>query len=246
MKVEIRRRWIFLYVSLGIAFCLRNEPFILVGYVTTVVISGAIALILGPRKLRHTEHSFRSESLALLSQRNFSGLEKLAEGQTLIRWFGPSHLLPETLGMAAAGQGDHLRAVERFKEALRTAAPGHINRIQTNLARELSCNGQFSEAQSEYRQILERDHGYPQALAGLGMATLQQGNDDETAITHLELALDNGIVRDAEVHIALAEARLRMGDSKWNQALANARSAGAKEEELNRVLALAGRKDEPT
>ena len=238
MKVEIRHRWLFLYASLAVAFLLKDDPVLLIAYVSLVVIGSAIGLLLGPKKLRAAEHAFRSESLALLSKRQFDGLEALAAKQYLLRWFGPGHVLPETKGMAAAGRCEYNRAVSHFQTALAQAQDEHLNRIQTNLARALVQAEQLPAAEVAYRAILERDEQYPLALAGLGTVLMQQGRDYDAAASYLRSALTGGIARNVEVHLALAELAIRTGSPDKAQVLEDARRAGADEDALRALASL--------
>ena len=243
MKIEVRRRWVFLYLSLAVAFFLRQHSILLLTYISVVVVTAMLGMVLLPARLRRAEQAYRTRAMQLLTQREFGALDQFTAQQKLLKWFGPRHLLAETQGMTAAGRGDHEGAITHFERALQSAPLPHYNRIRLNLARELSCRGDTAAARTIFEEILRLDETSADAWAGLGLILAQEGTDPRLAILHLETALAIGIPRDMSVQLTLAELRIQLGDSRWVDAMERARQSGAPTEKIHRLKALAAQRN---
>jgi tetratricopeptide (TPR) repeat protein len=250
-RVEVNYRWLLLLASIVPVLLLRGHRTGLLIYSGVVSVALLALLLWLPRRVADAERRFTRDALRLLSARDPAALEALAARQWLLRTFGRKHVIPETLGLAAAAAGDHELARARYAEALAVAAADERLRIEVNLAGEEFATARFTEAEGRYRAVLRRRPDLSIALANLGRLLVRRADDGaESRETLVEAAevLERALpLADAREQVALrlllAEAlvRTRAPRSRWEGVLARAVSDGAEPAAIQRVEALARR-----
>lgn len=217
-KVEINYRWIVLLLSVVPFALLRGHRTALLVY-CLVLSALLVALLLWlPRRVAEAERRFTRESLRLLAMQDFEALKRFAGAQRFLATFGRRHLIPETLGLAAAAAGRHEEACEHYGRALAVAPAEERLRVEVNLAGEELATGRLNEAEGRYRTVLRRRPDLPLALGNLGRLLVQRGGpreELEEAVELLNRALPMADGREIPVlQAALAQARERLAERR--------------------------------
>lgn len=229
-RVEVQWRWLWLPASLVVLILLRHHTLWLTLYVVGVLTALVVRYLLLPKRAFDAERTFHREALRHLAADDPDGLEKLAADAWLLRRFGRPHVIPDTLGLAAAARGDHERARALYVEALRAAPASERSRIELNLAGEELATGAYDAAEGRLRTALARRPDLTPARINLARVLLAKGESlPEAAELLAEAARDCDRRELGEVHLARAEALARAGRSEWRAAVADARAAGADE-----------------
>lgn len=251
-RVEVNFRWLLVLLSIVPFLLLRGHRAALLGYCIGLSVLLVVLLLWLPRRVADAERRFSRDALRLLSMRDFAGVEALAKAQRLLTAFGRRHILPETLGLAAAAAGRHEEACAHYTAALAAAPPDERLRIEVNLAGEELTTGRLPEAEGRYRTVLRRRPDLGLALANLGRLLVLRARDPDghnpsqdaaEAVELLRRALPLADSREQSgLHLALVEAlqRSRARRDEWMEALSRAREAGADAEAAD-LLEGAGR-----
>ncbi len=211
-QVRFQLRWLLLLISVVVLVLLRDDRLALALYVGAVVLSVAAWVLMVPRRVAEAERRFHREALRCLANDDYPGLATLADRQWLLKRFGRKHVLPDTLGLAAAASGDHAVARRLYLEALGHAPPDERARIELNLAGEEMALGLLDAAEGRYRSVLARRPDQSIALANLGRILLQKGEELTEAAGLLRRAAPLADPREADELRALAdEAEARAG-----------------------------------
>jgi len=97
----------------------------------------------------------------------------------------------ERLGDAHVGQGDLERAYFEYREATRLE-PGRVS-VRFKAGRLLLRRGLLSEAEEEFRAVLQVQPDSARALLGLGQAAVLSGKPDAERLLRDALALEPGL-----------------------------------------------------
>ncbi len=138
-QVRFQLRWLLLLISVVVLVLLRDDRLALALYVGAVVLSVAAWVLMVPRRVAEAERRFHREALRCLANDDYPGLATLADRQWLLKRFGRKHVLPDTLGLAAAASGDHAVARRLYLEALGHAPPDERARIELKKGEELTA-----------------------------------------------------------------------------------------------------------
>jgi len=242
VKVEVQYRWLLLLASAALLYVLRHNRLLLAIYVAVVVVGVALFVLWLPRHLHTVERRFSRDALKLLTVNDFSGLDALAKRQWLLRRFGRRHVVPDTLGVAAAAIGEHKSARTLFTEALQSAPPEERLRIELNLAAAEEKLGELASAEGRLRAILARRPKLGQAQALLGRILVAKGEELGEAAELLAQAAETCDPRElGVVHLARADALIRAGKPGAAGALAAARAAGADPKAIEKLETAAKR-----
>ena len=240
LRVRFEMRWFLLLCSLVVVVLLRSHKLALSVYVggVVVVLSGYAFWL--PRAVQRAERRFSRDALRLLAAGRPEEIRGLARRQGLLRRFGPKHLIPDVLGLAASAAGQHEAARQAWLEALRYAPPEDRIRVEVNLAAEEMATGHDESAEGRFRALLVRRPDFPPALANLGRLLARQSETCAEAADLLARALKVCDPRDVpSLRLALAEALVRLGRPEWREVLDAARAEGADPESVERLEARA-------
>ncbi len=239
--LELNLKWLWLPASLAVLFVLRSHLLWLSLYVALVIAFVVLWFIVLPKRALDAERTFHRDALRHLAGEDLDGLDRLIEGQWLIRRFGRPHVLPDTMALAAAARGEHEKAYGLYMRALNGAPPEDRPRIELNLAAEELATGRLEAAEGRYRAALARRPELTPARINLARLLVLQGESlREAARLAGEAAEDCDSREKADVLTLRAEALARLGDRGWQDVAEAAREAGADASEIDRIRGLAG------
>jgi len=152
----------------------------------------------------------------------------------------PQPAIYNDLGFVLERQGLSFEATDMYRKALELdpeSAAAHFN-----LASSLARNGEFVEAESHFRAVLE-NNASSQAYTGLGIVLWQQGQADE-AVASLQSAIvadpKNAAAYDQLGTIQVEQGKLEEAAATYGSLIRNQPSAGA-HQKLAQILARLGR-----
>lgn len=177
MKVEVNYRWLALLVSMVILVLVRNHRVALTIYVISFLTVFIGWLFILPHLARKAARQFQAELLQLMTGGDAQAVHELAAQQSLIKWGGLGHLLEEARGLAYSQQGEHQKAIERFREALLVGPEDARIRILLNLAHAYLTGEYLDESEATYRAVLAIQADNMMAEEGLSEVRARRGGD---------------------------------------------------------------------